>query len=1527
MPYDYLTIDENGLNTGIVSASYFPTNLQKLYNQQFINQEIFFGESDDDLIEFSLYDSNQNPLTFNRIVPSTTYSVVQSSYRDVNNVLKSYKFANPFTNLVISNNQALLHSQFDLKYNQVSPGLYYLLYNFVRNVAGNPTNNLVIKEISPSRTELRLSLAFDPTSNEKSRLDSVKVATFADKKFIILQIIDNILEILSNNPIPNNFVANASQFNYADICQKLGLKSTGQLQEFLVSTYNGYSKTISVNSTVNDDSVLQTSTFVGIAKQIENFAYTYNDVEFTAAEILQAIQLIVLKVSQDRVLQKTSLNNNDLQNVLSFFQKIIYTDWLEPQINSLLQSYSIKFYGYYKNALNFGDGNLVKILDHSSYQNPTDGRTNVQVKLDSPLPFEYGVKSICWISNISIAPVYFKVNLFAQQISKKVYLNGVNFNVEVNTSYPLNQTFSSHDSNTLEFANVKLKQRISDLLIDFNNYDTFINYSSAELRTKIAKNKLSQYNQLQTEKSSIANKAVNTVYSVSASYASEVALKNQQQIDLLNTFDDYESYLFFNTGSSIDDRIADAIVYDKNNYNSLVYQLPEYVRTDQDSADYVKFTAMVGHFFDNILVFIKKFPKSYPITEDDSNNYPKNYIEELLNSFNWGSDISKFEQSNTRQLYFNNKEATNTLSSSYFDYAKSILNRLTNNISAVYKSKGASTSFDLIRTMFGIPPQLLQVKEYGGTDILTNRNSYYVLDDIVYMTRFDKDNCIKFNITSSDFNYVQNKYYATGSIPTFLSKSIEYVSVFQGISTVELSFKFNSKNYYNNDRIPLCKKIRNGKTDWGLYIQKTKNDISGKVLFEMHPIEANSTSSIFSDELPLFNGDIFTTMIRRDVVPGYTFENPPISSSFEKNPYLYDLILDNSDYVIDDNSNNVVMMVLTSSITSSHYISNLKEWVPYQYSLMVNQYDGAQQNFSSKKDAILYHNMNQYFSSGSYYIGNFSSSVAFLGNIDKIKVYKEPLSDDDFAEHSYNINSIAIPQKDIVYQNLYYLWSFDTPINLHTSSAARIVNNQNEYYANNNFVAYNFKQQTKYVGSPVCGDVYVNDFPYQFDKLDIKRTINVDQYGPNYKVNSKINKITETVSSNLVPYEYSTSTKDVLGDDSNLVGFYITPYNYLNTQIENFLGKDGITNIIGDPKYLNRSVYTDLVTLRNEFSKFNEKYIYPQEFYSTYKFYIDFSVFDFAQAMKPSRVNLLRGLLLEPSLLERSKFNYKDLVFQNVIQESVSFNNSAKLTGSIITTINDASTHAYVEMLGENVYNADHDTYNFSTFEIKDRVDDRQFIYSKFGKYVNLNDEGLIIRDVVNINKTDTYQLVGNSWKKINTHNIGGNDITYVNTFYTNYNDVTIIGSGSGYLSSQVTGSNALRSKYTGEFNTGYCNRHLSKFIQAGSRAKYQAISSSKYSTYYGVQTFAHPPKFKYYTYTKGKNDINTTINRQGMNNYSKPIISIPGYLTLNIQSQNFPKRGLLTGSVGDPTSLFYQIPLTASMLTSASLNTYIMNL
>tara|TARA_S200002703_G_scaffold3043_1_gene4517 strand:- start:2634 stop:6992 length:4359 start_codon:yes stop_codon:yes gene_type:complete len=1452
MPYKYLTYNESDLNNGIVSCSYFADEFQSLYEQKMSSNEMFFGTSEKDLIEFTLYDSDQNVLSFNTINPSISYSILQGTYFDINQKEQSYNFKKPFSNVSKFDNEVLLNVQENFKSLNTSPGLYYGLYNFVRDVAGNRKNKLVIKEISPSRTELRFSLAFDQNSNESSKLDYDRISSFAQKKFLFLQISNQLETIIDENYISENFQENSDELLKNKVTSNLGLNNDSELLEFLLETYTGFDRVFKYFGIESDDTLIEESRkFDGISSQLKNFMYSYNNIPLTEDVIIDSFRTIVEKVSLDRILQKTTLKNTDLEETVDFFTDIIYNISLSKNISSLLNTYNNRFFGIYKNVINFDNGQYIKIIDHDQYFNDDLGLINIQVKLDNPLPSNFNVTDVCWISNVSISPFYFKVNLYTTKVSNKVFLNGVNFDVDVNKSYPNTKEFEPKQEDSLESVKYSLKNKINDLLIDYKDFNNFINYSSAELRTKVGKNKITEYDSFENSKKLISDRINSVSYNVSASLSLDYTQIISNQINLLKTFDDYESYLFYNR-DVIDDNLSDGVEYDKQNIDSLINQLPEYLQNDVDSSEYLVFTSMVGHFFDNILNYIKKFPKTYPLNE--KNFYPKNYIDELLESFNFKIDNFKFQDSSESQLLFNNIESSSSLSSSYFEYGKSLLNRIANNLPYVYKTKGTSTSFDLLRSMFGVENTLIELREYGSFGSFTNRDQYYEFDDIIYLTEIDSDKYITFDYTSEDYSL---KYVNTYSASAAANPTSSYLETFNGVNAVECSFRIKDNTYDYQDKIPLIKKSKNETVEWEIFLKKEKHVDTGKLVFNLHPIGSNITSSIISKEMPFFNGNLYTLLLNREVSKKY----------------------DDSDELTETSVSNGSELKITSSLG--------EKYLPYDYKLMVNQYDGNLNNFSDKKEKTILYTQNKNFSSGSYYVGNYLYENSFKGNIDKIKLFSTSISDETFNEHSYNINSISTENKVNVYKNLKYLWSFETPINLWNSGSDdyTLVDNRNSYY-NNTFKAYNFTGEI-IRPYPNCTPVLSTKFPYQFEKLNFKQSINTSKYGPNYKNNTKIDKIEEFASSNLVPYDNSTTTNDIVGDDSNVVGFYISPYKYLNTEIEDFLGKDGVINDIGDPQYLFNDTFPSLDQKRKDFGKLRKKYIYPQESYSTYKFYIDFSIFEQVKQLSSNRTSLKSGLLIEPTVLEKTRIKYLTTDIENetpTSQSLINFDLSLNMSQSLYDL---ESTSDTIKFKNINSYKTEYNTYNFKTFVVNGDYE-QDYVYAKYGKFININQNEFLIRDLYFTNKNEFFSSV--------------DELNKINYFTSSYYQLEKIGSGS------ITGSsmyNDLYNKYKGDFDSGYSKRHLSKLNLVRTNNSYQAIDGSNNE----------------FIYKKSVNDINSTVDREGITNYSEPIISINGFLAMELSASTFPSNGVSVDGE------FVRVPITASLLNSSSLENLIYNL
>lgn len=1401
MPYEYLTFNENEVERGPVSGSYLSEDLQSIYEQSLTDANIYFGLSEQDNVELSIYDSNQQFLQFNRIVPDYNFIVTQGTFLDENKNLQQFESISPSTNYVKYQNKILLDTYNHISSSNINQGLYYISYNFLRNVAGNPKNKLIIKEVSPSRREIKFSLAFNKELNEQTKLDYSRIKTFAEKKFLFIQTSDIIFYNLDTNEIEKSFSSLNNDNEKIKVSQFLGLKSVSELQEFIRNTYDGFSKILKYYNTESQESLVEeTKKFDGVKKQIKNFCNKNNAIPFSREEILISFESIIRNVCVESILQKTTLPTEDLETCLNLFVSVISND-LTKKINDSLNNYYTKFYGYLKNAINFDNGNLIKILNHTSYLNNSDNSINIHVKLEEPLPSNYDLRTQCWISNISLSPFYFKINLISDIESKKIFLNGVNFDIEVDTSYPTSDEYKPIGEITLDTSRQNLKRKYNDLSIDYTRFENFIVYSSAELRTKIAKNKISEFESLSTKKNQIVIGSANVTQNISSSYSLDYNEIEKRQINLLDTFDEYESYLFFNS-SSLDDKIIEGIDFDKQNLDSLLNQLPEYIQSDVNSSDYLVFTSMIGHFFDNILMYIKKFPKNYNINNDDKLDFPKNFIEELLNSFNLKT--KNFNSDNSLlQSYLLSGDQNEK---SYFDYSKAIFNRFLNNLPHIYKTKGTTECLELLKNIFSIPTGFLNIKEYGTNNLITNTQQHYEFEKIDYLTKFKNDEYINFEFTGSEFKLTKLNEFTSSITGGYNIVTSSYSEIGSGINSFELSFRWDSEQDVPtyNSKTNLIKKIRNDQVDWQLYLLKEQKKEMGKVVFELRPPESNLVSKIESQSMPIFNGNLFTVAVSRDILEEYTFDpTETLSSSF-----------------IEGDSK--ILQFITPAAN---------KYLPYKYELFVNQTDGSLLNFFDIKSKICFYDQNKYFSSGSFYVGNFQNSN-FKGNIDKLKVYKTKLLKSEVDDHSFNINSYAKENKTNLYSDLLFLWKFDSPIDLWSNTSSvnyKTIKNQNLYFENQSFTAFNFKGEEVILPYPDCTPATVSKFPYQFDRVILKQSLlNSNNYGPNYKNNPKISKINENISSNFTPYDYSTKTSDVIGDDSNIIGFYVTPYVYLESKIEEFLGKDGIINIIGNPENLDKQEYKELITLSNKFSSLNKNYIYPQEYYSTFKFYLDFTVFDYVDSLIPARNSIKKGLLLEPSVFERKKINIKSINLEDSSNKEfdISFDNSTKFNIDYQTTNDDVNNSTLNVTQYQNTIEY---PLNYRSELIPDRIDDRDFIFSKFGKNVKFENDQFIIRDLIK-KESGEYRIYKNS---------DGNNVSFFSTF----DKIESLGSGS------ITGSVKFKETYqtySGSNGDGYSDRHLSKVRLTGGKRSYKAISYAS-STLLGVEILVVNEKWSTY--------------------------------------------------------------------------------
>ena len=142
MAYPYLTISSTttDLNTG---SFYSESDLTTFNASQ--SNDIFFGSSEKDIIEFSIFDISGNLISSSIINKNDTYNVLNGNYKDVDQNSLSYSYKKFNTSYIINKNRnILLDTLSDINNLGIPRGSNVVSYNFTKNVAGDNKYKLII---------------------------------------------------------------------------------------------------------------------------------------------------------------------------------------------------------------------------------------------------------------------------------------------------------------------------------------------------------------------------------------------------------------------------------------------------------------------------------------------------------------------------------------------------------------------------------------------------------------------------------------------------------------------------------------------------------------------------------------------------------------------------------------------------------------------------------------------------------------------------------------------------------------------------------------------------------------------------------------------------------------------------------------------------------------------------------------------------------------------------------------------------------------------------------------------------------------------------------------------------------------------------------------------------------------------------------------------------------------------------------------------------------------------------------------
>ena len=482
-------------------------------------------------------------------------------------------------------------------------------------------------------------------------------------------------------------------------------------------------------------------------------------IEIDPVKDLQNLEYISgeFKVQYNLFTNKISNPNAEL------FLKEISADRTELRVgstvltNEQIESGSLELINEYTNSsyfvdylLNFGNNTQVVVVNVAL--NKVESGYEILFKLYQPLPDSVQEKSTLWVVQEKSNPYSFDINLdtlIIQAPSPK--LRGPNFDIDipdqnnVATSY---QTYTSLINSVQNVSTSSYQQLLSlitsqsiDINVDYTDFTNFIFFSSAEKRII---NFYDKVKLIENYKNDIAKYALSS--SVFPNMVVESNLATASINNIIAQFDGYEQYLYFEsssytwpkTNTTIPYVLAStssaqtwynaltgsAESYDNDNQNNLVFTIPTFIKEDDNNDQYITFLNMVGHYFDNIWIFLQA------VTDINlaNNNLEKGVSKDLVYYVLQSLGVKLYNQygdSNNIDFLVGASGSSNwdnnfTSTGSYLnaiprkDLLAESYKRIYHNLPLLLKTKGTTYGLQTLVSTFGITGSALQVKEYGG---------------------------------------------------------------------------------------------------------------------------------------------------------------------------------------------------------------------------------------------------------------------------------------------------------------------------------------------------------------------------------------------------------------------------------------------------------------------------------------------------------------------------------------------------------------------------------------------------------------------------------------------------------------------------------------------------------------------------------------------------------------------------------------------------------------------------------------------
>jgi hypothetical protein len=574
---------------------------------------------------------------------------------------------------------------------------------------------------------------------------------------------------------------------------------------------------------------------------LQNYGYTsgefkvrYNFFQNKISDVIDSA-LFIKEISQDR----TELRLASL---------ILPNEEIERLAISLIDEMNNSTEYYVDYLLNFGSN--VQVVAINIALNRVPEGYEILFKLYQPLPLDIIDKTQLWVVDEKVDPYEFEINLDKLVIpAPPPQLKGPNFDIEISninsgTTGTIGTPYTNYTTlisrlETLQNSSYQqilglLASQSADINIDYSEYDNFSFFGSVNQRLANFYDKVKQIENYKNQ--------INVYTPLTASSPNLITEINQYKSSINTTisqFDGYENYLYFesgsyswpksgslkpfellSTGSAVvinwyNNTSLSASIYDRNNPNNLIYAIPSYLIDDGNNQPFTTFLNMVGHYFDNIWIYLKAITDINVANNNLEAGVSRDLVYYQLQSLGLklynsqaGESVDQFLiGANTGSSAWDNNT---TVTGSYLnnvprkDLVSELYKRIYHNLPLLLKQKGTVEGLDNLMTIFGIPNReyytvgtesfytptgnsvtasILNVKEYGGglksnlisgynndkVRIVSNAVTESVLSSILSLQTYPTASS---EFRENDMHYVDISFSPQNQIDTYISGAI-----------------------------------------------------------------------------------------------------------------------------------------------------------------------------------------------------------------------------------------------------------------------------------------------------------------------------------------------------------------------------------------------------------------------------------------------------------------------------------------------------------------------------------------------------------------------------------------------------------------------------------------------------------------------------------------------------------------------------------------------------------------------------------